>query len=205
MPPDITASTGLDALTQLMEAYVSNKANPLTDGICREGLHRAAKSLWEAYKDGSDKTARENMSLASLFGGLALANAKLGAVHGFAGPLGGIFSAPHGFICGRLLPFVMEINVKSLRSRAPDSDLLARYDEVARIITGKDTAQATDGVEWVQNLCSQLKVPPLSTFGISQADIPVVVEKSKNASSMKGNPIRLTDEELTEILIRAVY
>lgn len=205
MPPDITAGTGLDALTQLMEAYVSNKANPLTDGICREGLQRAAQSLWKAYKDGSDRTARENMSLASLFGGLALANAKLGAVHGFAGPLGGIFSAPHGFICGRLLPFVMEINVKSLRSRAPDSEPLARYDEVARIITGKDTAQAADGVEWVQNLCSQLKVPPLSTFGISQADIPVVVEKSKNASSMKGNPIRLTDEELTEILNGAVF
>jgi alcohol dehydrogenase class IV len=205
MPPDITASTGLDALTQLMEAYVSNKANPLTDGICREGLQRAAQSLWKAYKNGSDKTARENMSLASLFGGLALANAKLGAVHGFAGPLGGIFSAPHGFICGRLLPFVMEINVKSLRSRTPDSEPLARYDEVARIITGKDTAQAADGVEWIQNLCKQLKVPPLSTFGISETDIPMVMEKSKNASSMKGNPIRLTDEELTEILNGAVF
>jgi alcohol dehydrogenase class IV len=205
MPPDITASTGLDAFTQLMEAYVSNKANPLTDGICREGLQRAAQSLWKAYKDGSDKTARENMSLASLFGGLALANAKLGAVHGFASPLGGIFSAPHGFICGRLLPFVMEINVKSLRSRAPDPEALARYDEVARIITGKDTAQAANGVEWIQNLCKQLKVPPLSTIGISETDIPMVVEKSKKASSMKGNPIRLTDEELTEILNGAVF
>jgi len=204
MPPDTTASTGLDALTQLMEAYVSNKANPLTDGICREGLQRAACSLKRAYEDGSDKTARENMSLASLFGGLALANAKLGAVHGFAGPLGGLFSAPHGFICGRLLPFVMDANVKSLGSRAPDSKELTRYDEVARIITGEDTAQATDGVDWVQNICKQLKVAPLSTFGISETDIPMVVEKSKNASSMKGNPIRLTDEELTEILNRAV-
>jgi alcohol dehydrogenase class IV len=204
MPPDITASTGLDALTQLMEAYVSNKANPLTDGICREGLQRAAHSLREAYEDGSDKTARENMSLASLFGGLALANAKLGAVHGFAGPLGGIFSAPHGFICGRLLPFVMEVNVKSLRSRAPDSEALARFDEVARIITAKDTARAADGVEWVQNLCRQLQVPPLSTFGIRETDIPLVVEKSKNASSMRGNPIRLAEEELTDILKRAV-
>jgi alcohol dehydrogenase class IV len=205
LPPDITASTGLDALTQLMEAYVSNRANPLTDGICREGLWRAACSLNQAYEDGNDKTARENMSLASLFGGLALANAKLGAVHGFAGPLGGIFAAPHGFICGRLLPFVMEINVDSLRSRAPDSEALTRYDEVARIITGKDTAQAADGVTWVQNLCMKLKVPPLSTFGISETDLPMLVEKSKNASSMKGNPIRLTDEELTEILNRAVF
>jgi alcohol dehydrogenase class IV len=204
MPPGITASTGLDALTQLMEAYVSHHSNPLTDGICREGLWRAACSLRRAYEDGSDKTARENMSLASLFGGLALANAKLGAVHGFAGPLGGIFSAPHGFICGRLLPFVMEINVESLRSRASDSEALARYDEVARIITGNDTAKAADGVAWVQNLCKQLKVPPLSTFGIDQVDIPMIVEKSKNASSMKGNPIRLTDQELTQILNRAI-
>jgi alcohol dehydrogenase class IV len=205
MPPEITASTGLDALTQLMEAYVSNAANPLTDGICREGLHRAAYSLKHAYEDGSDKAARENMSLASLLGGLALANAKLGAVHGFAGPLGGIFSAPHGFICGRLLPFVMEINVESLQSRAPDSEALARYDEVARIISGQDTAKAADGVKWVQNLCEQLNVPPLSTFGISETDIPEVVEKSKNASSMKGNPLRLTDEELTHTLNRAVF
>ena len=205
MPPEITASTGLDALTQLMEAYVSHESNPLTDGICREGLQRAACSLKRAYEDGSDKTARENMSLASLFGGLALANAKLGAVHGFAGPLGGIFSAPHGFICGRLLPFVMEANVKSLRSRASDHEALARYDEVASIMTGNDTARAADGVEWVLNLCEQLKVPPLSTFGINEADIPMVVEKSKSASSMKGNPIRLADEELTEILNRAVY
>jgi alcohol dehydrogenase class IV len=98
----------------------------------------------------------------------------------------------------------MEINVQSLRSRTHDPESLKRYDEVARIITGKDTAQAADGVEWVQNLCKQLKVPPLSTFGISETDIPMVVEKSKNASSMKGNPIRLTEEELTEILKKAI-
>ena len=96
MPPSITASTGLDALTQLMEAYVSNKANPLTDGICREGLKRAGCSLLQAYEDGSNSSAREDMALASLFSGLALANAKLGAVHGFAGPLGGMIAAPHG-------------------------------------------------------------------------------------------------------------
>jgi alcohol dehydrogenase class IV len=204
MPPDITASTGLDALTQLLEAYVSNKSNPLTDGICREGLQRAACSLKRAYEDGSDEIARKNMSLASLFGGLALANAKLGAVHGFAGPMGGVFSAPHGFICGRLLPFVMEANVKALQSRAPDTEHLSRYDEVARIITGNNRARAADGVAWVQNLCTELKVPSLSVFGIKDADIPLVVAKSKNASSMKGNPIILTDEELAEILKKAI-
>jgi len=204
MTPDLTASTGLDALTQLMEAYVSNQANPLTDGICGEGLQRAAYSLRVAYKDGNDKTARENMSLASLFGGLALANAKLGAVHGFAGPMGGMFSLPHGIICGRLLPFVMEANVKSLQSSMPDSPSLARYDEVARVLTGTNTARAADGVEWVQNLCIELNVPSLSTFGIKEENFPMIVEKSQKASSMKGNPISLTDEEMTEILKKAI-
>jgi len=115
MPPSVTASTGLDALTQLLEVYVSCQANPLTDGICREGLGRAGRSLRRAYEDGKDSDARQDMALASLFSGLGLANAKLGAVHGFAGPLGGMYSAPHGVICARLLPFVMAANVQALR------------------------------------------------------------------------------------------
>jgi len=204
MPPEITASTGLDALTQLMEAYVSNKANPLTDGICREGLLRAARSLRPAYKDGGDIAAREDMSLASLFGGLALANAKLGAVHGLAAPLGGIFSAPHGVICARLLPYVMETNVHLLQTRVPGSQSLARYNEVAKILTGTDTAQAADGVRWVQNLCTQLKIASLSEFGLKEEDFPTVVKKAQGASSMKGNPIRLTNEELVEILRKVI-
>ena len=118
MPPELTASTGLDALTQLIEAFVSNKANPLTDGVCREGLQRAGRSLRRAFEDGSDAEAREDMSLASLFSGMALANAKLGAVHGFAGPLGGMTDAPHGVICGKLLPYVMQANVRALQDRA---------------------------------------------------------------------------------------
>lgn len=204
MPPAVTASTGLDAITQLMEPYVSNKANPLTDGICREGLRRAARSIRRAYEDGSNPAAREDMSLASLFGGLALANAKLGAVHGFAGPLGGMFSAPHGDICARLLPFVMEANVQVLQARAPSSPALARYDEVAQILTGMATARATDGIAWVQDLCAALKVQPLAEFGLKEADIPTVVAKSEKASSMKGNPITLTDKELAQILRKAI-
>ncbi|MHC4355845.1 MAG: iron-containing alcohol dehydrogenase, partial [Planctomycetota bacterium] len=142
MPPSVTASTGLDALTQLIEVYVSNQANPLTDGICREGLIRAGRSLRRAYEDGDDTAAREDMALASLFGGLGLANAKLGAVHGFAGPLGGMFPAPHGVICARLLPFVMETHVRALLDRQPDSPAVVRFDEVARLLTGKATARA---------------------------------------------------------------
>ncbi len=203
MPASVTASTGLDALTQLMEAYVCNKANPLTDGICRQGLRRAASSLRKAYEDGSNAEAREDMSLASLFGGLALANAKLGAVHGFAGPLGGMISAPHGVICARLLPYVMETNVKALQERAPGSPALARYDEVARLLTGRGGAKAVDGVAWVQGLCGVLKVPPLSEFGFAEKDFPEAVAKAQRASSMKGNPIPLTDDELLEILRRS--
>ena len=204
MPPSVTASTGLDALTQLMEVYVSNKANPLTDGICREGLKRAGRSLRKAYDDGGDQAAREDMALASLFSGLALANAKLGAVHGFAGPLGGMISAPHGVICARLLPYVMQANVQALQSRAVGLPALARHDEIARLLTGKVTARAVDGLAWVQELCETLKVPPLAEFGLKEQDFPTVVAKAKKSSSMKGNPIILTDGELMEILKEAV-
>ncbi len=199
MPSSITASTGLDALTQLMEAYVSNKANPLTDGICREGLKRAGRSLRQAYEDGSNCTAREDMALASLFSGLALANAKLGAVHGLAGPLGGMISAPHGTICARLLSYVMEANVQALQNRAPGSSALARYGEIAQLLTG-NTAKTFDGIEWVRNICLALKVLPLSEFGLKEPDFSTVVAKSQKSSSMKGNPIPLTDDELMTIL-----
>lgn len=204
MPKSITASTGLDALTQLMEAYVSNKANPLTDGICREGLKRTGRSLQQAYEDGNNHTAREDMALASLFGGLALANAKLGAVHGFAGPLGGMILAPHGVICARLLPFVMEANVQSFQMCEADAQSLARYDEIAQLLTGTVTARAIDGIKFVQDLCEILKVPSLVKFGLKEQDFSTVVEKSKKSSSMKGNPIKLTENTLLEILKKSL-
>lgn len=203
VPPAVTASTGLDALTQVIEPYVSNKANPMTDALCREGIQRAARSLRRAYENGDDANAREDMAITSLFGGLTLANAKLGAAHGFAGPLGGMFPAPHGAVCASLLPYVMEVNVRALRERAPDSEALRRYDEVAQLLTGSSSARAADGVTWIQELCAALNLPPLSTYGLTQADFPVVVEKAAVASSMQGNPIKLTPDELTEILSRA--
>ena len=200
MPPAVTASTGLDALTQLIEVYVSNKANALTDGICREGLKRAGRSLQEAYEDGGNKAAREDMSIASLFGGLALANAKLGAVHGLCGPLGGMISAGHGVICGRLLPHVMQANVQALQKRAAESAALARYDEVARVLTGAATAHAVDGLRWVQEVCRRFKLPSLSEFGLKEKDFHTIIAKCRKSSSMKGNPVVLTDDELMEIL-----
>lgn len=204
LPQHITASTGLDAFTQLVEPFVSWKANPLTDAICREGLTRVARALRPAYKDGNNILARTDMALAGLFGGLALANAGLGAVHGFAGVIGGGFRAPHGAICARLLPFVMEVNIRSLRARKAASPALARYREIAAIITGEQGSSAEDGVEWVKSICRDLAIPPLRNLGIKDADITEVVEKSMRSSSMKGNPIELNKPELSEILYRAL-
>jgi alcohol dehydrogenase class IV len=204
MPPDITASTGLDAFTQLLEVYVSNKANPLTDGLCLEGIKKAVKSLLLAYKQGDNKSAREDMSLASLFSGMALANAKLGAVHGFAAPLGGILAAPHGVICAILLPQVIEANIQALRSRNPDSPVLKRFDRLAKILKDDSHAKASETIKWIQDLCNELKIPTLSKYGLQKEDIPGIIEKAKNSSSMKGNPVELTDKELEQILLKTI-
>lgn len=200
LPPDVTASTGLDALTQLIEPFTSVRANPLTDAFCREGMARAARSLRRVCARGDDAAAREDMALASLLGGLALANAGLGAAHGFAGPIGGMFPAPHGAVCAALLPHVMTTNIAALRRRQPDSPVLERYNEVARIVTGDPAARAEGGVAWVTALTADLGVPPLRAYGITPADFPPLVEKAIAASSTKANPIVLTQEELTEIL-----
>jgi alcohol dehydrogenase class IV len=204
LPPAITASTGLDAFTQVTEPYVSHLANPVTDALCREGMHRAGRSLRRAYEHGDDAAAREDMSLTSLFGGLALANAKLGAVHGLAGPMGGMFHAPHGAICGTLLPHVMAVNVDVLQRRDPHNPALERYGEIAAILTGDLGASPADGVAWVEQLCRTLQVPSLAAFGVTAADFPAVIEKASRSSSMKGNPIRLAPDEMQEILARAL-
>jgi alcohol dehydrogenase class IV len=206
LPPEVTASSGLDALTQLIEPFVSVKANPMTDAICREGMAHAARSLRRAYENDADKAAREGMSLASLFGGLALANAGLGAAHGFAGPLGGMLHAPHGVLCARFLPLVMEANIKAMQLRQPEHPALARYVEIARILTGEKDATAKDGVEWTRELVNALKIPRLSVYGMKPEDLALreAVQKTQNASSFKGNPVVLDTKELTEILEKAL-
>lgn len=204
LPPHITAYSGLDALTQLMEAYVSVRANPLTDGFCFEGLPRVARSLVRAFQDGQDPNARADMSLASLLSGLALANAGLGAVHGFASPIGGAFDAPHGAICAALLPHATATNVRALRSRAPNSEHLERYRSVARILTNDDHAEPEQLCAWLSETCQLLKIPKLATYGIDAAHRKTLVENAKRASSMKGNPIALTDDELSGVLEAAI-
>jgi alcohol dehydrogenase class IV len=204
LPSAITASTGLDAFTQLIEPVVSSRANPVTDMYCRQGLTCAAQSIRTAVKHGDDLKAREDMCLASLFGGVALANAGLGAVHGFAGPIGGMFPAPHGAICAILLPHVMEMNIHALRERQPQSISLRRYDEVAQILTGLAGARGDDGVEWVKNLVGELAIPRLSAYDVRPEHIPELVQKAAQASSMKANPLPLTGQELSEILTGAI-
>lgn len=202
LPRGLTASTGLDALTQLIEPYVSVRANPMTDQFCVEGMRRAAIALPRVWTNGGDRAARCDMAWASLLGGMALANASLGAVHGFAAPLGGMFPAPHGAVCAALLPHVMDVNVRALRARNPEK--LSRYDEVARLLTGKPHATALDGVVWIAALCQDLEIPPLRRYGVAESDLALLVEKASLASSMKGNPIVLTGVELREIVSRAL-
>lgn len=204
LPPALTASTGLDALTQLIEPFVCGRANPLTDGFCEQGIPRVARSLRVAVANGFNRDAREDMALASLFGGLALANAGLGAVHGFAGPIGGQFPAPHGAICAALLPSVMAANLRALRAREPENPALLRYRRVAALLTSDARATADDGVAWVQKLIADLPVARLGEFGIHNEHVPDLVAQAQKASSMKANPIVLTPEELAATLRQAL-
>jgi alcohol dehydrogenase class IV len=200
LPPAVTASTGLDALTQVIEPYVSSRCNAMTDLFCIDGIRRAARSLRTAYSDGHNLKARTDMAMTSLLGGLALANAGLGVVHGFAAPVGGMFPAPHGAVCAALLPGGMRMNLKALRERGPGGEALVRYESVARLLTGEPDASAEEGVDWIARIAADLAIPGLSAYGLTDADVPAVVEKAARASSMKANPINLSEAELTEVL-----
>jgi len=200
MPKEVTASTGLDAFTQVMEPYVSVKANMLTDAICKEGLKRISRSLLKAFNNPADAKAREDMCIGSLFGGIALANAKLGAVHGFAGPMGGMIGAPHGVVCGILLPYVIKANIKALQERKPNSVVFKKYEKVAKIVTKKEKAKPKDLILWTDELYEKLNMPHLSEVDLKEEQIEELIEKAKISNSMKGNPIVLTDEELKGII-----
>lgn len=215
LPPPLTATTGLDALTQLIEPFVCTRANPFTDGLCEEGMIRVASALRLAFSGGAFPgppstvppdvaAARENMAVASLFGGLGLANAGLGAVHGIAGPLGGMIDAPHGALCASLLPTVVEANLRALRERAPQSPALPRYRRVARLLTGDPDAIADDAVAWLRRLVTDLGIPGLSAHGVGAELVPDLVVNAARASSMKANPVKLTREELTAIVEAAL-
>jgi alcohol dehydrogenase class IV len=203
-PPAVLAASGLDALSQLVEPFVSARANPITDALAREGIRRSARSLRRAVQDGADATAREDLALASLMGGLCLANAGLGAVHGFAAPIGGMFDAPHGAVCAALLPAVLDVNLRALRARAPAHPALPRFGELGPLLTGDPEAGAEAAIRWVAELVGALAIPGLSRYGLGEAELPALVAKARAASSMKANPIALTEEELGDIARRAL-
>jgi alcohol dehydrogenase class IV len=204
LPRSLTATTGLDALTQLIEPFVSVRANPVTDAVCREGIRRFARAFPRVLIDGSDRAAREDMALASLLGGLALANAGLGAVHGFAGPIGGMYPAPHGAICAALLAPVCESNWSRLRRDAADSVLTGRFDEIAQMLTGDSSAGAEEGFRWIRNQVANASVPGLSRWGIRETEFSEICAKAAVAGSMKGNPVVFSPGELAELLAQAL-
>jgi alcohol dehydrogenase class IV len=199
-PPAVTASSGLDALTQCLEPFVSPRASPATDALATEGLHRGARALRTAYEHGDDRHARGEMALCSLFGGIALANAKLGAVHGLAGVIGGMVDASHGAICAALLAPTVEANLRALRARAPDSPALRRYDDVARLLTERDDASADDAVHWLRATVAALDIPALGAQGLQPPQHAEVAAKAARSSSMQGNPVALGQDELLAVL-----
>jgi alcohol dehydrogenase class IV len=203
-PPAVTAASGMDALTQCLEPYVSVRATPLTDGLAREGLRRAAASLRAAFADGTDLAARSGMAVCSLLGGMALANAKLGAVHGLAGVIGGTAAVPHGVACAALLAPVTEANVRALRSAPDGRAALARYTEIAGILTGNPAVAVEDGIAWIRDTVGLLEIPRLAAFGLSTQDAGDVAAKAAGSSSMQGNPVVLSDDDLRVILLDAI-
>ena len=208
VPKHVTAASGADALCQVIESYTSVNANPMTDGLAQEGIARAGRSLRRAYDNGSDVDAREDMAIAALLSGIALTNAGLGAVHGFAAPLGGSFTVPHGVVCAALLPHVIRMNVKALRERQPQSAVLGRYATVGRTLTGRrelaDERAVDAAVEFIQELAAYMQIPRLREFGITEAAVTPMVELAKRSSSMRYNPVVLTDEELATALLAAL-
>ncbi len=203
MSPSVTAASGMDALTQLIEAFISNAANSLTDALCREGIKRVGRSLKVAHDRGDDVTAREDMSLAALFSGIALANARLGVVHAIAGPMGGMIPAPHGVICAQLLEPCMALNLAESRFRH-ENTVEKKLGEVAALLTGNTVSGAGDAIKWINEMKACLSLPPLSHYGLTKDHCKKLSTQALKSSSMKGNPFLLTEEKLLALLCQHV-
>jgi alcohol dehydrogenase class IV len=204
VPPGVTAASGMDALCQLIESYTSIGANPITDVLALRGIVLAARSLRRAYAYGRDLDAREDMALAALLSGVTLTSAGLGAVHGFAAPLGANFPVPHGVVCAALLPHVIAANLAALREQSPDHPVIARYAIVGRALANDERATDAAAVERTASLAADLNIPRLGTFGLTPADVPAMVALARKASSMRFNPVTLSDDALAGVLERAL-
>lgn len=204
VPAGTIAAAGLDALAQVVEPFLSRRANPFTDALARDGIVRSARSLRRAYADGMvEPTVRADLAITSLFGGLCLANAGLGVVHGFAAALGARLGAPHGAVCAAVLAPAVEVNLRAARRRAVDGPTLTRLTDLAQLLTGNPTASPEAGIGWLADLTAALEIPGLAAYGLTDVDTAEVVAATQRASSTKGNPIDLTDDEVAEILTRA--
>ena len=205
LPKTTITASGMDALSQLIEPLLSRRANPFTDALARDGIRRSARSLHRAYREGmEDPGVREDLALASLFGGMCLANSGLGAVHGLAAAAGARLSAPHGAVCAAVLAATMDVDLRALRGRAPDHPALDRISEVATLLTGQPDAPSEDAIAWLRRLTAALSIPGLASYGLDQNEIAPVVMAAQKASSMRGNPIDLSDEEVGEIVTHSL-
>lgn len=202
-PAAITAASGMDALTQCLEAYVSCRAQPITDALCADGIRRAVRSLERTVREGSDLGAREDLALAALYSGMALANAGLGAVHGFAAPIGGSFKAAHGSVCAALLAPVWKANWQAVRTRGTP-EARARFAQVGRWLLNDDSASPEDAAGWLAALAERLHIPGLGSLGLRDEHLDEMVTKATQASSMKSNPVPLHATELRAILEEAM-
>jgi alcohol dehydrogenase class IV len=205
VPKPTIAASGMDALSQLIEPLLSKRANPFSDALARDGIRRSARSLRRGYEEGMEESGvREDLALASLFSGMCLANSGLGAVHGLAAAAGARLSAPHGAVCAAVLAAVMDVNLRALRERAREHPALPRMTEVATLLTGLPEATPEDAIAWLQELTAALSIPGLASYGLNQDEIAPMVAAAQEASSMRGNPIELRDEEVTEIITRSL-
>lgn len=200
LPAAVAAYTGMDALIQCLEAYLSRKSNPITEGIALEGIKRAAPSLRKACGTSHNPAAKSEMCVASLCGGIALANSGLGAVHGFAGPIGGMTDAPHGALCASMLLPVLRMNFEIAMRRKSEVALRKKFDQVAQIVTANPSAKGNYAIAWFESLLKDLPLESLSELGFTAEMIPEAVEKAAQSSSMKGNPVDLVTADLREIL-----
>lgn len=202
-PKNITASCGLDALTQLLEAYVSAAASPMTDALAFSGLEHFKNGFLSSFLSGDkDIKARSNMSYASLLSGIVLANAGLGVVHGFASPIGGYFNIPHGVVCGTLLASATEKNIRELsKNQNENQNALIKYAKVGVLLSGKPSTSVVNDcealIEFLKHLIVKTNIPKLSSFGVSKSDVSKIVSSTTN----KNNPVKLSKEDIEEILI----
>jgi len=206
-PHEVTASCGMDALTQLLESYLSRNASPFTDGLALQGIAAAGRGLVRAHRNPEDADARDEMALASLLGGVCLANAGLGAVHGFASPLGALLPIPHGVACAALLPQVVEANLAAAAGTRAEGRLRRRLARAAEALCGETFETEQRAVEralaTLRELQRELKIPRLGELGVTEDNMAEVVQGSRG-SSMRYNPVELTDPQLAEILRAAM-